>query len=447
MDVTFARFVHALRSAGVAVSPAETLDGFAVIQHVGVHDPVLLQNALSLTFAKSREEKASFSECFDRFFHQLAFSEPPKRTMLRNVDAQAFMAELKNRASEDAQTLIASILKGDQNTLAYQVQQIAGRIHIQDMHNLREKSGYAEKIAGHLHVKELQTLAGESTGASAVTLNYLRQYITSQVREFVNTQYQLLVDSSGKKALIDAALKSNLDQLSPAYYADVEKVVKKLADRLAQQHRRRRKRTQRGVLDLKRLLRDNIAYDGVMFRLAFRQRKNEPSTVYVVCDVSNSVARVARFLLLLLHNLADLLPNLRSFAFSNQLGEVTDLFEAHDHTRAIEETMILWGKGTTDYGRALLDFRELVKNDLDHRSTVIFLGDARSNYFDPRIDVLKAISKRVKQVFWLNPESRETWGVGDSEMLRYSAHCLQTDVCHRLTDIDRFADRLINATR
>ena len=115
--------------------------------------------------------------------------------------------------------------------------------------------------------------------------------------------------------------------------------------------------------------------------------------------------------------------------------------------RAVEEAMFDWGKGATDYGRALLDFRDLVHQDLDHRSTLIFLGDARGNYFEPRVDVLKHLSQRVKQVFWLNPETRDRWGEGDSDMRRYAVHCLRVDVCRGLKDIERFADRLLTATR
>jgi uncharacterized protein with von Willebrand factor type A (vWA) domain len=167
----------------------------------------------------------------------------------------------------------------------------------------------------------------------------------------------------------------------------------------------------------------------------------------VVCDVSNSVAAIARFLLLFLHGLTEVLPQVRAFAFSNRCGEVTDQFRAHGVERAVEEAMFRWGKGATDYGRALVDFRELVQQDLNHRSTLIFLGDARGNYFDPRLDVFRSLTTRVKQTYWLNPETRDRWDDGDSDMRRYAPHCLRVDVCRGLKDIERFADRLLNATR
>ena len=113
----------------------------------------------------------------------------------------------------------------------------------------------------------------------------------------------------------------------------------------------------------------------------------------------------------------------------------------------MEGALFDWGKGATDYGRALLDFREIVQSQLDHRSTLIFLGDARGNYFDPRTDVFRQLSRRVRQTFWLNPERVDQWGEGDSDMLRYAPYCLRVDTCRGLKDIERFADRLLTLTR
>ncbi len=449
MEVTLTRFVHALRSAELPVSPAETLDGYEVVRHVGIADPKLLENSLALVLAKTVEEKARFAECFQRFFHQLAFQRPAKRSMLRTVEPEALVQSVAASNNEVLTEVIRAIVNGELDAVAWRVQIEAERLHLANMQTLRDKSRHVRAIARTLGVEDLERLitGAESLPADQLgALRYLRQYIQEQVREFVDAQYELNVDATGKRALLEAALRSNLDQLQPDYYDEVDRVVAKLAERLAQQHRRRRKKAHRGALDLKHTLRNNIAYDGTLFDLRWRQKRVEKSAVYVVCDVSNSVASIARFLLLFLHGLTDVLPQVRAFAFSNRCGEITEQFRSNSVERAVEEAMFDWGKGATDYGRALVDLRELVHQDLDHRSTLIFLGDARGNYFDPRVDVLKNLSQRVKQVFWLNPESRDRWGEGDSDMRRYAAHCLRVDVCRGLKDIERFADRLLTAT-
>ena len=212
-------------------------------------------------------------------------------------------------------------------------------------------------------------------------------------------------------------------------------------------HRRRLRKATRGVIDIKKTLRRNVAYDGTMFDVRWRRHKREKTTVYVLCDVSSSVARVARFLLLFLYELTDVLPNLRAFTFSSRLGEVTDIFRSKASDEAIEDALFFWGKGNTDYARALIDFRERCGTDLNSRSVLVVLGDGRNNYYDARADILRELSNRVKQVFWLTPETPDTWGEGDSEMPRYAPHCFRVATCNRIEHIERFAENLLTATR
>ena len=457
MDITFTRFVSALRNADVRVSPAETLTAFDVARRVGIADQALLKDALALALAKSATEKARFDETFERFFFQLAFQEPAKQTFLRPFEAEEdrrrALETLSGAISADLLEAVAAVLNDDRTALAVRVQQVAESLNIEDIESLREKSVFARQIAEALAIPELDAVVqggGSGDGLPEELrdlLRYLRRYFHEEIRAFVDAQYRLHADASGKRAILEAALKSNLNQLPQAYHAEVRRVVQKLADKLAKEHRRRQRRTARGVLDLKRTLRRNVAYDGAVFDLQWRRQKRERATVFVLCDVSSSVARVARFLLLFLYELTDVLPSIRAFAFSSRLGEVTDVMRDQPSDAAIEEALFTWGKGNTDYARAFMDFRELCGMDLNPRSTLIVLGDGRNNYYDPRPEVFKELSQRAKQTFWLNPETRDQWREGDSEMRRYAPHCFRVDTCNKIRDIERFADRLLVAAR
>ena len=247
--LTLTRFVHALRSAELAVSPAETLDGFEVVEHIGIHDPYLLKNALELVFAKSKDEKARFAECFERFFHQLAFQQPARKAMLRDVDAEALQGIVTETGNEALGGVVHEILEGERSALAWRVQTQAEALEVSGMQNLRDKSRLIESLLAALggnSLNELITSTEATTEPFQPALRYLRQYMQEQVRAYVDAQYQIHVDASGKRALLAAALKGNLSHLPPDYFVEVERVVKKLAERLAQNHRRRRKRTQRG---------------------------------------------------------------------------------------------------------------------------------------------------------------------------------------------------------
>ncbi|MFB3103524.1 MAG: hypothetical protein ACE1ZA_01240, partial [Pseudomonadales bacterium] len=194
MEVTLSRFVHALRSAEVPVSPAETLDGFQVVQQVGISNPRLLEDSLALVLAKSREEKARFADCFSRFFHQLAFQEPPKRTMLRNLDIEALMALVERHGDEQLSTVLASVLHDEQSYLAFLVQDEAERSDLASIKTLRDKATHIERLSRVLAIPALEQLlatAGEGSSVnveSISALRYLRQYLQQQVRKYVDAQ-------------------------------------------------------------------------------------------------------------------------------------------------------------------------------------------------------------------------------------------------------------------
>ncbi|MCE2459357.1 MAG: VWA domain-containing protein [Pseudomonadales bacterium] len=451
MELTFGRFVTALRNAEIGASPAETLTAFEIAERVGIADKALLRDSLALALAKSREEKARFDETFDRFF-ALAFRDRAKPTFVERVDRDSMMRQLRAGASPGLVQSVANVLDDERDSLAFRIHRAAAESEIHRIKSLREKSLYGRQIGTALGLDELDAYldAGGPTRGDANTrefLRYLRQYFRQQIGDYVDTQYQLHLDASGKRAILEAALKSNLDQLPVAYHQDVRRVVEKMAEKLAKDHRRRRKRARRGVLDIKRTLRSNVAYDGALFDLKWRQEKREPGAVFVLCDVSSSVARVARFLLLFLYELTEALPNIRAFAFSSRLGEVTDVMRQRETEIAIEEALFTWGKGNTDYARAFADFRELCGSEINQHSTLIVLGDARTNYYDPRVDIFEELTRRAKQTFWLNPETRDRWQEGDSEMRRYAPYCFRVETCNKLRDIERFADRLLVMAR
>lgn len=450
MEVTLGRFVSALRHADVEVSPAETLDALAVVNHIGIGQPRLLQDALALTLAKTVDEKTRFAECFERFYHHLAFRAEPKQSFFRTLDRQQTLEHLEAYVSAELLDTIGNTFAGRREALAYKMTLSAAQIGIKDLSSLREKSRYANALAAALGVRELESLLvslPDDLAPAAQALSYVRHYLQTEAREYVETQYRLLVDASGRRAILDAAIKGNLTQIPPDYHGEVQRVVRRLADTLVKEHRRRQRRAARGALDIHRTLRANLAFDEALFHLVWRRKKREKATVFAICDVSGSVSGVARFLLLLLYSLSEVLPNIRTFAFSSELGEVTGLFRDKPLEEAIETTLFDWGKGNTDYARAFADFRTLALRDLDHRSSVVVLGDARNNYYDPRPERLKEISNRARQVLWLNPEPRDAWGEGDSEMRRYAPYCFDVTRCNSLADLERFADRLILAQR
>ncbi len=446
VDHTIAQFVRSLRRSDVRVSPAETLDALRIAAFVGVRDPRRLRAALSMALAKSVADKARFDACYDRFFAFDAFNATQTRShLVAPPDADP----TGHAGNVGSSSLAGLLIREDKAVLSTRLARAAVAAQIDSMQALRDKSGMVQTLLQSLDIASLdavieRTASGDAGDRdTAQWLRGARARLQREIRDYVEAQYRVHVDASGRRGVLAAALQARLTSIQPAYYDDVAEVVRRIAAKLTRQHRRRRLRARRGMLDLRRTLRRNLAYDGALFDLQWRRTKVQKPKVFAVCDVSGSVARMARFTLLLLYSLNELLPNVRTFAFSSQLGEVTALFEASPIERAIEEALFLWGKGTTDYARAFSDLRGLCLKDIDRRSTVIIVGDARNNYFDPRPQLLAEISRRAKQVLWLNPEARDQWRTGDSEMARFAPFCFRVDPCNSLQDLERFADQLL----
>jgi uncharacterized protein with von Willebrand factor type A (vWA) domain len=150
-----------------------------------------------------------------------------------------------------------------------------------------------------------------------------------------------------------------------------------------------------------------------------RPRRPRKTDLVIICDVSESVTSFAHFTLLLVYALRQQFSRVRVFAFIDNLDEVTEYFRpgidiVDSVTRLASEANVRAWSGRTDYGRAFGRFHERYLDALTTRTSLIVLGDARSNYLDPGLTALHAMADRARRSFWLNPERRTVWDTGDS---------------------------------
>jgi uncharacterized protein with von Willebrand factor type A (vWA) domain len=103
--------------------------------------------------------------------------------------------------------------------------------------------------------------------------------------------------------------------------------------------------------------------------------------------------------------------------------------------------------GSSDYGRALNSFRQLVEERVNRRSTIIILGDGRGNGGDTGIAALRELYHRARLVLWFNPESQGRWNTGDSEIRRYQTACHYVAECGSLRKLERLLDELLTLIR
>ncbi len=463
MERTFTNFLKALRGADVPVSVADTLDALEVAKLVGWEDRNLLKTSLSFALAKSEEEKYAFSDTFEDFFRADSF---------RNQEDDD--DERQNPAggnSDDADSELAKMLmEDDQTGLALSMEQAAAAIRVENIRFFTQRGLYVQRIINEMGLQELDSqiselghmmqgegmpgggggMPGEGDGSGGgqgmrQQLQEGRSYLFEQVRDFVELQLQLHGSATSKELKEDRLRRSRLGNLDRRDQEEMRKIVDKIAKRLVALYARKRKIRDRGHLDVRRTMRKNYANDGILFELEWKMCKIDKPKVMAICDVSGSVASVARFLLQFLYALHDALSGVRTFAFSGKLIETSDFFERHLVDEAVNKVMNAVGYMPTDYGQSLSDFREGWLDAIDKRTTIIFLGDARSNYTDPRADIMKEIYERSKRVIFLNPEPPPLWGTGDSETRRYRPYTHVMKECSTLNHLERLVEDLLES--
>jgi uncharacterized protein with von Willebrand factor type A (vWA) domain len=224
----------------------------------------------------------------------------------------------------------------------------------------------------------------------------------------------------------------------------LRKEVQRLVAQLRSRAALRRKKGKSGKFDPKTTIRANQRYGGVPFDLKYKKRKLKPNLV-LICDVSTSMRPVAEFMLRMIYELQDQVAKARSFAFNADMEEISVTFSGKRAAEAVAEVLynIPPGYYATDLGNSLETFFENWSEAVNSRSSVIILGDGRNNYNSPRIDLMKRMKKRAKRLIWFNPEHRQQWGTGDSDMFDYEPICDEVFQVRNLAQLSSAVDQLL----
>ncbi|MBF2755378.1 MAG: VWA domain-containing protein [Gammaproteobacteria bacterium AqS3] len=442
MRRALSRFAAALRTAGVRVSPAEVLDATSALQASGLDDRETVYRTLSLVMPKTVADKQRFDGVFERFFGNLEDDDELIAQILSGEEIPEDLVREVELSSATQKLLQASPLE-----MQPEIECAAQDVGLDDIRYFTQKPVYRRKILQQLEFEKMRedardlTLNGETEAGDH--LQDRLAMLQKQVEDVVDSRFLLYGDTDGKQLRREMLRRMNLARIDRYYQRELHDLVREMARKLATRIANRARRVRTGRLNVRRTLRRNLAYDGAIVDLYWSARRVSRPQIMVLCDVSGSVAQYALFLLMFVHGLSEVVPKLRSFAFSSSLGEVTDLFDGRPYEDAIRAVVSEHGMGSSDYARSLRDFNELALRDVNRRTTVIILGDARNNYGDPELHHLREIYLRAKRVIWLNPEHRAGWGSGDSVMQTYASCCTRVSLCHSLNHLERVIEDLL----
>jgi uncharacterized protein len=436
-------FCEELRSEGVPVGTAEILDAFAALEVVPWTERSDFREALGATIAKSQEDRRVFDLVFDRFFFRASEIEALERRedaagegSPQPSDAERFDLDELREAIRQA------IVEGDDG----QMRDLA-TLAVAAFGRRGEGSGVVgvdvQRIRRALELTPgAQPRDAEGEGPE-LDRQGVRQFESHLRRELERG----LIERTGKLppsrplADLDRALPTSPTQDLAAVHRSVTQLKRRLATLGQEQRGRNRGRH----VDVRRTMRASLETGGVPLRLRYRPKRPRRPEIYVLCDVSTSVTSASMFFLSVLHALHDSFRKLRSFVFIERISEVTETFERERDFRKVSERISREGgvadvSGYTDYGRVWLEFLEEISSDLDPRSTVIVLGDARTNGRDPHSAAFAHLTERAGRTFWLNPEPRLYWNYGDSVMAAYEPHTTRAFECWTTKHLEQFVD-------
>ncbi len=459
------RFLQVARGVGLRVSAAEGIDAARALEVIGFGDRTALKDTLGFVLAKTPDEKVLYHEAFDLYFKHEAFvgsdAADDDAADERNAGEGALGGGQGSHGSkgngsggsQSVETSLSELLTQDDRASIATAMEAAGRESgIENIRFFTQKNLYVRRILMRMGMREVQDdiEALRKTGDAAdqdraAFLESRLARLRDAVRDYV--ERNLLLFARGdteayREELLKSARLSNIDR------RDMDRMrvlVRQMAKKLAARYAKTRRRRRRGQLDIRRTLRKNMGWGGVPFVTVWKQKRIEKPRVMVLCDVSGSVAAMSQFLLMFLYALNEALSDIRSFAYSGSLIEVSDVLEKSSVEQAIDSIMDAIGNGSSNYGNAFADFDEGWMKFVTNKTTVIVLGDARGNRNDPRTEIVARLSQRARRIIWLNPEYRTLWGTGDSDMYRYAPFCNLVTECSTLRHLDRVIGNILNA--
>ena len=457
-------FIDELRAGGVPVSMVEAIDGMRAVEVVDIGDRVALRETLRATLIKNLRHEKAFDTAFDVYF-----STVPSALPVAEDDRERSEASPSDSGGQfepppfDLEQFLDSLLQAlsglDEDAIRRgartAVDQLAG------MEPGRPVGGtyYLYRTLRRLDLKSLEErlieALTEDESLSEFDRRLLQEEVESRIERLRNDiQDEIrrrLVADRGRDAVartLRRPLVEDVD-LMHATTSDLQEMeaaigplTRKLAARLA---RRRRRRA--GRLDFKRTMRKSLATGGVPADPQFRHPKPHRPEVWLLCDISGSMATFSRFTLQFTHAMSTHFSKLRSFAFVDTIDEVSDFFgPGIDFGSALQrittEAEVVWLDGHSDYGNSLETFFTRYGRQLTSRTTVIITGDARNNYRPPRDKVLADIARSSRAVVWLNPEPKAYWDTGDSAMSHYAGHCTSVHEVRTLRQLEQFIEEL-----
>lgn len=434
-------FVSALRAHGVAVGPGETVDAARVLGALDLLHREHLREGLAAALLRRSGQRQAFDTLFELYFPAVLGGGSGEVEVPRVDDADGGPVDV-----DALRDILADLLRdGDTDALAELARAVVDALGTSGAAGtgIRGAGGQPSWSAYQalrtlspetLLARIMDDLRADHDDANPFSDEVRRREIRDRIAAFrkmiIDEVRRRTAETRGRDQVARTAVPKQAEQVEflsahAEQLTQLRRTVQPLARRLAARLAVRRRHARHGTLDMRRTLRRSMSTGGVPMRPAYRARRPGRPELVVLCDVSGSVAGFSHFTLLLVQALREQFSKVRVFAFVERADEVTHLFEPGAELsgvmqRVLREAELVAFDGHSDYGSSLGGFAEHWGEAITSRTSLLVLGDARTNHRDPNLRVLKRLVGAARHAHWLNPEPRRQWGSGDSAALRYA---------------------------
>ena len=488
-------FVAELRRAGLPVSVSEEADAAEAIGHLPLEDRQAIKFALAATLVKSANHWRAFDTAFEVYFslrgpqfsrgEMAAGDEEGEVDYSREAHRGQVAGEGEPSGVEEIEAMLLRALRDGDELALIAVARLAvarfaaiepgrpvgGTYYLyRTLRNLGLDGALARLVA-EARSRAAGSVGDEGPGDGAgeeVLRGRLAGRLTALEERLLEDEYNAriellkkeieaeirrrLVADRGAEALARSLRKPLPEDVDFMHATREElvamrKAIQPLTRKLATRLSRKRRHLRRGALDFRATMRHSLSYGGVPLEPRFKHPNQAKPEIWVIADVSGSVAAFARFTLHLVHAISSQFSKVRSFVFIDGIDEVTRIFERSETvSEAIQrvnlEADVVWADGHSDYGHALSVFFERWGDEIGPKASILLLGDGRNNYHAAQSWVIRELRHRARRVFWLNPEPRPYWGSGDSIVEQYTRYCDAAYECRNLRQLEAFVEHL-----
>ncbi|QIN84828.1 VWA domain-containing protein [Rubrobacter tropicus] len=503
MDTVINDFVQVLRRHGLRVSPAESLDALHALGQVGLGEHGVARDTLRTTLVKNLEDIETFDRLFDVYFSLRPQQERPRAKLdvhdhdhdhgqptsmefgedaggeapdseehshedKENTDFRKYFDEDRMRPSEDihgeADKMRLSmfsqelILNRNPGALNQALQRITHQLRLRRARNmfnpgdlvthgqgqelpLDVSAADLQGLLDHLHDMDVdEALIRQLEEQSEEILRGLPQLIEQMVE-----RQKKLEKKKDDSALMRRSLRK-VFEFSPAEQRETEAAIRRMARQIHGAKTRRLKQDRTGHISVPHTLRRNVRYDGIPFDPVLRRHHEKRPRIAMLCDVSLSTRNLSRFWLHMVYQMQNLFSKVRTFVFVAEMAEVTQVFEESSMDRAVEQVFsgrVIDADVNSDFGSAAEQFKNRYLPTINHRTTLVVLGDGRNNGKDPNVAAFEEISQHVRQVIWITPEPRWGWSLGSCDMPLYEPLCDRVEVVRTVDQLAGVAEDLV----